>query len=120
MQKPLPQIISQEAAHSLGLRRYFTGAPCHRGHISERYVSSGGCIACMPNKRFEFRRNAFSHDLEPYTCNTLWLPRALDIEERVKLDGYIQRCIVEYLKQRALLTVELEEAFALQLGSTQR
>lgn len=38
--------ISKALARSQGLKRYFTGEVCGRGHISERQVSSGDCIAC--------------------------------------------------------------------------
>jgi hypothetical protein len=33
-------------ASVLGLRFYFTGQPCRRGHIDKRYVSSGVCLSC--------------------------------------------------------------------------
>lgn len=45
-----------EQARKLGKGRYFTGKPCIRGHISERWVNKRKCIACQyedqksPNK----------------------------------------------------------------------
>jgi 5-methylcytosine-specific restriction endonuclease McrA len=33
-------------AHQAGTVRYFTGKSCIRGHIAERFVSSGQCIEC--------------------------------------------------------------------------
>ena len=52
-QQPHPLTIarlkSAEArriARSLGQRRYSTGRPCSNGHISERRVADGMCIAC--------------------------------------------------------------------------
>ncbi len=42
----MPQIISRKEAMALGLRRYFTGKPCRRGHITERGVASRSCVAC--------------------------------------------------------------------------
>lgn len=38
--------ISYSAAKAAGKKRYFTGQPCPRGHISERFVSSRNCVAC--------------------------------------------------------------------------
>jgi hypothetical protein len=38
--------ISRETAVQLGLKRYFTGVPCSRGHISERYAKCSTCVAC--------------------------------------------------------------------------
>jgi hypothetical protein len=46
-------ILSHEEAMALGLKRYFTGQPCKRGHIAERYVRSGICSKCA---RENFRR----------------------------------------------------------------
>lgn len=39
-------MLNRDDARSLGLKRYFSGLPCRVGHISERYVSTGGCIEC--------------------------------------------------------------------------
>lgn len=39
---PLPV----EEAISKGLKRYYTGLPCKRGHLSERSVSKRMCLAC--------------------------------------------------------------------------
>ena len=43
------QIISFTEAKDKGLPRFFTGVPCMRGHIVERYVSSRGCVDCHRN-----------------------------------------------------------------------
>jgi hypothetical protein len=40
------EIISRDQAKDLGLAHYFTGKPCPRGHIAERFVSSFGCVEC--------------------------------------------------------------------------
>ena len=39
-----------DAARS-GATRFFTGKPCKRGHLSDRHVSSGGCVECSPATR---------------------------------------------------------------------
>lgn len=41
-------------AKSAGLTRYFTGAPCPRGHIAERLVSVRACIACLRERKREW------------------------------------------------------------------
>jgi len=33
-------------AKAAGLKRYFTGLPCPKGHISERRVAGRGCLEC--------------------------------------------------------------------------
>lgn len=40
------EVISREEAKARGLKRYFTGEPCKRGHVAERYACSRGCVAC--------------------------------------------------------------------------
>lgn len=39
-------IISRNEAKLLGLKHYFTGKPCSRGHIEKRWVSSRMCGTC--------------------------------------------------------------------------
>jgi len=41
-----PEIISRKAAKARGLRHYFTGKPCKRGHIALRYVGYAACVEC--------------------------------------------------------------------------
>jgi hypothetical protein len=38
--------ITAKEAKELGVPRFFTGRPCKRGHVAERYTNSGHCIAC--------------------------------------------------------------------------
>lgn len=45
-------IITKEQAIEAGLNRYFTGKPCKKGHVSERYVKSKGiCVKCSEDAR---------------------------------------------------------------------
>ena len=51
------EIISLAEARAIGYKRYFTGKPCKRGHVSERYTNSKHCIQCLKerNKSPAFR-----------------------------------------------------------------
>lgn len=40
------KIISRDDALKLGLKTYFTGKPCKRGHTVERNVTGRTCVAC--------------------------------------------------------------------------
>ena len=40
------ETITFSAAKAAGLKRYYTGKPCLRGHISERAVSGQSCLEC--------------------------------------------------------------------------
>lgn len=112
--KPPPQIISRLAAHGMGLSRYFTGVPCKNGHLTERYVSNAGCTACV-NTMFQRRRNSFSHELVPFASTRMWNCKGLTVEEARGMESFLQGCIVQYVKHLGKLTVELEDAFRMQM-----
>lgn len=40
------EIISRDEAAAKGLKRYFTGESCRRGHTSERRVANFSCLEC--------------------------------------------------------------------------
>lgn len=71
----MPEIIFRDQARSLGLKRFFTGIPCVRGHFAERYVSAPGlCVACIPfrQKPDPIRRRA---------VRKAWLARPGNLEK---------------------------------------
>lgn len=39
-------IITKKDAKASGLKHYFTGKPCKRGHVSKRRVGNGTCFQC--------------------------------------------------------------------------
>lgn len=41
------ELMSRKMAKEQGLRHYFTGVPCKRGHVEKRFVSTLNCIACQ-------------------------------------------------------------------------
>jgi hypothetical protein len=41
------EIVTRAEALRQGLVRYFTGKPCKRGHISERFTNNGSCLNCQ-------------------------------------------------------------------------
>lgn len=45
---------TKEAAREAGLRHYFTGLPCKRGHVARRYTSTGQCVDCQREHRREW------------------------------------------------------------------
>jgi len=53
------KIVSRKEAKAKGLKRYFTGVPCYRGHIVERITGGRGCIDC--HKIYEKIYNSSEH-----------------------------------------------------------
>lgn len=50
-QRSEAEIVSIEQAKACGLRWYFTGAPCKRGHIAKRSLSNRWCRKCNDESR---------------------------------------------------------------------
>ncbi len=51
------EIISRKEAQALGLKRYFTGKPCKRGHVAPRFVSTSMCVECGRQHSRNWARN---------------------------------------------------------------
>lgn len=49
---------SRVQAQSIGLKRYFSGKMCPKGHTSERFVTNGGCVTCSRD-RFQKNRKKY-------------------------------------------------------------
>lgn len=45
-------LISRKEAKAQGLKHYFTGHPCNRGHLDERLVSSTTCCECVRENHY--------------------------------------------------------------------
>ena len=50
------KIISRKEAKEQGLKYYFTGKPCGRGHIVKRSVSNYKCWQCRKEDCIEYRK----------------------------------------------------------------
>jgi 5-methylcytosine-specific restriction endonuclease McrA len=44
-------VLDIDAARAAGLKHYFTGEPCGRGHVAIRFVSNYNCIQCFAERR---------------------------------------------------------------------
>lgn len=102
---PRHSIISRQDAHMQGLRRFYTGKQCERGHYSERYVSNGACVQCVTFKTDSLAPNmcypkvALLSQVNP-------LPAPEEIEAAFKMIeayGWLDHCILEIRKDPALL-----------------
>lgn len=58
------ELISRDAAKDLGLKRYFTGEPCNKGHVDERQVSNYRCLTCGRDNVRESSRKRYAEDPE--------------------------------------------------------
>jgi len=49
-----PTVICRADAKAAGLKRYFTGEPCKRGHVAERGVNHKHCVECLVEDSAEY------------------------------------------------------------------
>lgn len=48
------EIITRKEARERGLKRYFVGRTCPRGHVCEHYTG-GGCVECAYERAVKYR-----------------------------------------------------------------
>jgi 5-methylcytosine-specific restriction endonuclease McrA len=68
-------IISCAAAFAQGLKRYYTGEPCIHGHLAERLVLNGQCVACYNERRALYMRSRRASSLQAqghHTIDDIW------------------------------------------------
>ena len=53
-------IITRKEAKRDNLKKYYTGKPCKRGHLSERHTDSGTCIECRSLKEQDYSKNYYA------------------------------------------------------------
>jgi 5-methylcytosine-specific restriction endonuclease McrA len=53
----MQEIISLAEARERGLKHYFTGKPCPRGHVSRRAVASKRCMKCLAEDAAKWRKD---------------------------------------------------------------
>lgn len=49
--------VTRKEAKERGLKFYFTGKPCKRGHVCERYVCNHQCLKCTENQGKDYYEN---------------------------------------------------------------
>jgi len=52
------QIIPRQRALAEGLRFYFTGRPCKRGHVTKRYTYNSQCLGCQKTHQKDHRKTS--------------------------------------------------------------
>ena len=50
-------IITRAQAKAWGLKRYFLGSKCSKGHVAERFVSNAACVVCNKVYKSEWQRS---------------------------------------------------------------
>lgn len=54
----MQNLIKRKEAFERGLKRFYTGKPCAKGHDAERFVTTGGCVKCNAERSSLFKKSA--------------------------------------------------------------
>ena len=89
-------LLTKKQAREQGLKHYFTGKPCKRGHIDKRFVSSGHCCSCLKVQVQEWQENNREKSRE---CSAKWQKKMRSTEEgRQRLEAINAPGRVKYNK----------------------
>lgn len=81
-------VISRDEARRRGLKRYFTGEPCKRGHVAERQVANGACLRC----KVEIEMACRDRDPERYKAkHKAWVDKRFGEDESFRLKTRIRK-----------------------------
>lgn len=63
--KDLWPVMKRKEAAEAKIKKYWTGKPCHVGHISRRFTSTGVCCSCASgySNGYQKKIRAMQHDL---------------------------------------------------------
>jgi 5-methylcytosine-specific restriction endonuclease McrA len=62
-------VISRKEALAIGARFYFTGKPCPKGHVCERYAGASNarkCVTCVKEKKKKSGRDRYLRNKEKW------------------------------------------------------
>lgn len=65
-------IITRQQAQDLGLKLWFSGVPCKRGHVAPRRVSPNACVECLKAQK----RKPPASECTCEHCGALFTPQA--------------------------------------------
>ena len=82
------KVITRKEARALGLKRYFTGLPCPKWHIAERYVGNAWCCECNAH----IVKKHGPSDCEKFTKKHPGRKTAHRVFNRAKHDGLLCDC----------------------------
>jgi hypothetical protein len=91
-------IITRKVAKQFGLKRYYTGKPCVKGHVEERLTSTGQCYGCLRSD--EYIKVKKDCDKRHYTKNKYKILKQLSDYRQKNKEAISQRLKKHYQKSK--------------------
>lgn len=106
-------LITRKEAKSRGLKRYFTGKPCKRGHVSPRKVCDKRCIQCHNEITRIYRTTPDRAEYERNRRQEYYWHRGGNIAKMRKIatksKHVVEQQLVDVRQQITQLLTEIEE-----------
>jgi hypothetical protein len=102
-------IISRREAHERGLKRFYTGEPCGRGHTSQRFTANGNCTDCQTFKTPKWKQGPKGRNVGWPTVGLVFnvtqvLPEEIEAAFRyMEAMGWHDAAVLEIRKNPALM-----------------
>lgn len=77
-------ILNRKEARQQNLIRYYTGKTCLQGHIAERLVSNGGCLACVGERKSDYDKTYRAKHLDQIHAYDAARPRRIKKPDTLK------------------------------------
>lgn len=100
-------ILNRKEAKQQKLIRYYTGKPCLQGHIAERQVSNGVCLACIKERKSVYDKTYRAKHLAQIHAYDAARPRRIKNPNTIKA---AKKRYYEKYKESILLKMQLNRA----------
>lgn len=114
------EIISRQLAADKAKKRFYTGVPCKRGHLSERWTKTGNCIACTKIHYGNALNPIAPQDLVAASFTRLYVPRVYTREKMIELRYKLQTFIWQEMQERHPEHINPHIAFAIHYHETHK
>lgn len=96
------EITTRADAHQWGFPKFFTGIPCRKGHISERYTTNGACTQCA--QQFHKMAPGPSSELMPLQPAVVYTTSAMTPALVDELNTYLAQCVMHWTDSKGFMT----------------
>lgn len=109
--KPHSTYSDRRTAQRAGSSRYYTGQPCKHGHLADRFVSNGGCSACINWRVDSFVNSPNVRTLQPIGFPPDCVPTVEEIEQLHTLLHANARSVAAWVKAPPLTALAVSQGF---------
>lgn len=101
----MSKMLERQTALNAGLQTYFTGRPCKRGHISERFTSTWTCVTCSRSTLYKTDRDRYRE-----------LENTLEVQFRQRKNSALKKGIPFTIKYEELTQPEFCPVLGIKLN----